>query len=181
VALGEGDEVGQPRHGAVFVHDLADHARGVQPGQPRDIDRRLGMARAHQHAAIAGAQRKDMARRRDVLRPLPASIATCDGARPVMRRNAGRHPLARLDRHVKAVSWRDELFVAISGRPSCVDPFARHRQADQPAPWVAMKLIASGVAHCAGITRSPSFSRSSWSTRMNIRPLRASSMISSTD
>ena len=29
------------------------------------------------------------------------------------------------------------------------------------------------------MTRSPSFSRSSWSTRMNIRPLRASSMISS--
>src|SRR6186713_2005023 len=42
-----------------------------------------------------------------------------------------------------------------------------------------MKLIASGVAICAGMTRSPSFSRSSSSTRMNIRPLRASSMISS--
>src|ERR1700712_4127527 len=42
-----------------------------------------------------------------------------------------------------------------------------------------MKLIASGVANCAGTTRSPSFSRSSSSTRMNIRPLRASSIISS--
>ena len=42
-----------------------------------------------------------------------------------------------------------------------------------------MKLIASGVAICAGMTRSPSFSRSSSSTRMNIRPLRASSMICS--
>ena len=42
-----------------------------------------------------------------------------------------------------------------------------------------MKLIASGVAIWAGMTRSPSFSRSSSSTRMNIRPLRASSMICS--
>src|SRR5688500_7395555 len=42
-----------------------------------------------------------------------------------------------------------------------------------------MKLIASGVAICAGITRSPSFSRSSSSTRMNMRPFFASSMISS--
>jgi len=42
-----------------------------------------------------------------------------------------------------------------------------------------MKLIACGVHICAGITRSPSFSRSSWSTRMYMRPLRASSMISS--
>src|SRR3546814_8927521 len=43
-----------------------------------------------------------------------------------------------------------------------------------------MKLIASGVAIWAGITRSPSFSRDSSSTRMNMRPLRASSMIAST-
>ena len=42
-----------------------------------------------------------------------------------------------------------------------------------------MKLIASGVANCAGMTRSPSFSRSSSSTRMNMRPLRASSISSS--
>src|SRR6187402_1536614 len=42
-----------------------------------------------------------------------------------------------------------------------------------------MKLIASGVAICAGMMRSPSFSRSSSSTRMNMRPLRASSITSS--
>src|SRR5688500_17808559 len=42
-----------------------------------------------------------------------------------------------------------------------------------------MKFIASGVAICAGMTRSPSFSRSSSSTRMNMRPFFASSMISS--
>src|SRR5690606_34240522 len=42
-----------------------------------------------------------------------------------------------------------------------------------------MKLIASGVAICAGIMRSPSFSRDSSSTRMNMRPLRASSMTAS--
>jgi hypothetical protein len=32
-----------------------------------------------------------------------------------------------------------------------------------------MKFTTSGVAICAGITRSPSFSRSSWSTRMKTR------------
>src|ERR1700743_520852 len=42
-----------------------------------------------------------------------------------------------------------------------------------------MKLIFSGVAICAGMIRSPSFSRSSSSTRMNMRPLRASSISSS--
>src|SRR5690606_4206043 len=38
VQLGEPDEVGQPRHGAVIVHDLADHAGGVEPGQPGQVD-----------------------------------------------------------------------------------------------------------------------------------------------
>jgi len=44
-----------------------------------------------------------------------------------------------------------------------------------------MKLMASGVAIWAGMTRSPSFSRSSSSARMTIRPLRNSSTVSSTD
>ena len=43
--LGEGDQVGQPRHGAVVVHHLADHPGRIQAGQARDVDRRLGVAR----------------------------------------------------------------------------------------------------------------------------------------
>ncbi len=31
--LGEADEVGQPRHGAVIVHDLADDPGGAEAGQ----------------------------------------------------------------------------------------------------------------------------------------------------
>ena len=82
---------------------------------------------------------------------------------------------------VKAVSWRDEFACAISGSPSASSRSPGSARQISPRPCVAMKLIASGVHICAGITRSPSFSRSSWSTRMNIRPLRASSMISSTE
>ena len=67
VALREGDEIGQPRHRAVIVHDLADHARRVEPGQARDVDRGLGVPRAHQRAALARQQREDMARRGDVV------------------------------------------------------------------------------------------------------------------
>ena len=39
---------------------------GLEPGEPRDINRRLGVTGADQNAAIAGAQRKDMPRRGDV-------------------------------------------------------------------------------------------------------------------
>ena len=57
VAAGEGDQVRHAGHGAVVVHDLADHAGRVQPGEPRDVDRRLGMAGADKHAAMARHQR----------------------------------------------------------------------------------------------------------------------------
>ena len=33
VELREGDQIGKPRHGAVFVHDLANHARGFSPAR----------------------------------------------------------------------------------------------------------------------------------------------------
>ncbi len=49
-----------------------------------------------------------------------------------------------------------------------------------PRPSFAMKLIASGVANCAAIVRSPSFSRSAASTTTTIFPWRMSSIASST-
>src|SRR3546814_8500326 len=52
---------------AVLVHDLADHARRIEPGEPRDIDRGLGMPGAHQHPALARDQREDVARRHDLV------------------------------------------------------------------------------------------------------------------
>ena len=49
----------------------------------------------------------------------------------------------------------------------------------RPRPYRAMKLIASGVTFSAAIVRSPSFSRSSSSTTMIIRPARMASTASS--
>ena len=71
VDAGELHQIRQPRHGAVVVHDLADHAGGPEPGQPRQIHGALGLPRAPQHAALAGAQRKHVARAHDVGRLAP--------------------------------------------------------------------------------------------------------------
>jgi len=65
---------------------------------------------------------------------------------------------------VKLVSWREELRGAIKGRSSASIRFPAMARQIRPFPWEAMKLIASGVAIWAGMIRSPSFSRSSWST-----------------
>src|SRR6266576_355290 len=50
-----------------------------------------------------------------------------------------------------------------------------------PRPSRAMKLIASGVTRSAAIVRSPSFSRSSSSTRITMPPARIASMARVTD
>ena len=46
----------------------------------------------------------------------------------------------------------------------------------RPRPWVAMKLMLSGVTRSAAMVKSPSFSRSSSSTTMIILPSQMSSM-----
>ena len=42
---------------------------GLQPGQARQVDRALGLAGAHQHAARPGPQREDVAGADQVLGP----------------------------------------------------------------------------------------------------------------
>ena len=63
------DQVGHARHRPVVVHDLADDAGRDQAREPREVDRRLGLAGALEHAAAAGAQREDVARLDEVARP----------------------------------------------------------------------------------------------------------------
>ncbi len=79
---------------------------------------------------------------------------------------------------VKLVWWRSALECDIGGRPSCSTRAWVSARQISPRACRAMKFTASAVANCAGITRSPSFSRSSSSTRMNIRPACASATIS---
>ena len=80
---------------------------------------------------------------------------------------------------VKAVRLRASFWRAMYSSRSWLARWAVSDRQTRPRPCLAMKLMASGVAICAETTRSPSFSRSSASTRMIMRPLRRSSMISS--
>jgi len=43
---GKVHQLAQTGHGAIIIHDLADHAGGVQPRKAGNIHRRLGMAGA---------------------------------------------------------------------------------------------------------------------------------------
>jgi len=79
---------------------------------------------------------------------------------------------------VKAVLKRDWLSLTMSGRLIFrANSSLRVRQM-RPRPCLAMKLTASGVTNSAAMQRSPSFSRSSSSTRMTILPFLMSSIAS---
>jgi hypothetical protein len=88
-------------------------------------------------------------------------------------------PLRASTATVKAVPRGASFRCVIGGRPSCSQRSPVRQRQIRPRACVAMKLTASGVANCAAITRSPSFSRSGSSTTTTIFPLRMSSTASS--
>jgi hypothetical protein len=54
-------KVGQAGHGAVVFHDLADHGSRGATGHGGQIATGFGVACAHQHAAVHGLQRENVA------------------------------------------------------------------------------------------------------------------------
>ena len=155
------DEVGQARHGAVVVHDLADHAGGRRGrpgarGRQRPRCGRRGPARRRRAPAAGRCGRAGRGRRR----PLAASIATCT----VRARSAAEMPVVTPSRAsietVKAVPSAGARCAA----PSAAGAAARSARAVsvrqiRPRPCVAMKLIASGVTRSRGEDRGRPRSR----------------------
>src|ERR671919_259906 len=70
VLLAVADQIRNPGHRSVLVHDLADDAGRVQPGQPGQVDRSLGLAGALKHSARSSPQREHVPRLDDGLRAL---------------------------------------------------------------------------------------------------------------
>ena len=179
VALAELGEIGNPGHRAVRVHDLADHS-GRASALPGARDRpRPPSAPPLQDAAGASAQREDVTPLDQVVRR--GGRIDCDLDR--VRAMAAETPVAMPSR-ASIGSCRQFRGAIRAGREerscsSSTRSSVRHRQMT-PRPCVAMKLIASGVACSAAIVKSPSFSRSSSSTTHDERPLRTSSIASST-
>ena len=101
VLLGEGGDLRAAHDRAVVVDQLADRRHRLELGEPAEIDRRLGMARAHQHAAILGDQRKDVARPDEIRAAGIVVGELADRRGAVVGRDAGRRAVAVIDRDGK--------------------------------------------------------------------------------
>src|SRR5271155_2132971 len=81
---------------------------------------------------------------------------------------------------VKLVPCSERFTAVMGARSSCRARASVIGMQIRPRPCLAMKLIASGVTQSAAMIRSPSFSRSSSSTRTAMRPALSSAMIAGT-
>ncbi len=95
---GEGFDLRPDHHRAVVVGELADHRRRLEAGEPTKIDRRLGVAGAHQHPALARDQRKDVAGADEVARAHVGVGERPHGVAALLGRYAGRHAVLDVDR-----------------------------------------------------------------------------------
>ena len=121
------------RHRAVVVHDFADDAGMVQAGDAREVHGSFRLPGAHEHAAIARAQRVDVAGARQIFgaRVRVGGRENCGGA--VGGARAGGCPAARVNR---LAEWRAEhRGVARSDRSEAqrVAALLGEREANQPA------------------------------------------------
>ena len=131
---GERLEVRQARHAAVVAHDLADDAGGREAGEARQVDDALGLPGAHQHAAVARAQREDVAGRHDVGRAGVGPDRGADGRGAIGRRDAAADAVPRVDRDGERGAERRAVLAHHHGEAELVAAVLGERQADEPPP-----------------------------------------------
>ena len=132
VLVGELDQVRHPGHVAVFAHDLADDAGGLEAGQAGEVHAAFGLAGAVEHAAFAGAQGKDVARGDEVFGHGPVGHGGQDGGGPVIGRDAGGHADLGFDGDGKAGAKRRLVVLGHHGQGELVHEIGGQRQANEP-------------------------------------------------
>ena len=129
---GEGLQIGPPGHGAVVLHDLAEHASGRQAGQPRQVHRSFGLSTADEHAAFARDERKDVPRSHEIPGRRRGRHCRADGRRPVCGADAGGHAPGRLDRDGERRLKGRFVVADHQGQVELARLVRRQRQADEP-------------------------------------------------
>ena len=130
VLLGEGDDLGAALDRAVVVDQLGEHADRLEAGQPAEIDRRLGVAGAHEHAAVAGDQRKDVAGADEIGGADIGVGERADGVAALLGGDAGGQAVAEIDRDGEGGAERGVVVGDHRLQLQAARRLARHRRAD---------------------------------------------------
>jgi len=106
-----------------------------------------GKAGAHEDAAIARDQRKDVARGNDILAALAGVDRDSDGPGAVPGGDSGRNSFARLDRDGEGGFMPCAVVAAHQFKAKLLGPFASQRQANQPAAVHGHEVDRIGRGH----------------------------------
>ena len=138
-------QVRQARHGAVILHDLADHGGRAAAGHGGQVAAGLSVTGTHQHAAINSLQREDVAGLHQIFGFRILGHCCLHGARAVRCRDAGGDAFGGLNGRGKGRA----LLVAIARRHGrqlqALAVFAAERQADQAAPETRHEVDGVGA------------------------------------
>src|SRR5205807_176403 len=111
----------------------ASHGGGRAAGEANEVDRRLRMAGALQHAALAAADRGDVARNPEVARAAVRVDERADGRGAIRggapRRRAGAH----VDRDMERPLAGPALARSHDVEPELLETFLLQRDVDWPA------------------------------------------------
>ena len=124
-------ELRRAHHMPVVRHDLAAESRGVKPREPREVCRRLRVARAAQHAALDGAQREDVSRAAE-LRGLCRRIDEQAHRAAALERGDARRRVVRIDGDGKRRLVIVRVVLHHLTNLQLVEPAADDRRADEP-------------------------------------------------
>jgi len=141
---GERLEIRHARHRAVLVHDLADHPGGDASGEPGEVDRPFRLARPHQHPALPGDEGEDVTRADEVFRSRVFRDGGSDRGGPVVRRDAGAHAAARLDRDGEGGAERRGVVVHHRGELQGLRLLLGDAEADEPSPVAGHEIDRLG-------------------------------------
>ena len=131
---GEDVEVGAPGHAAVGAHHLADDPGGKAPGELAEIDDRLGLAGALEHAARRRPERKRVTRLGEVARLGVLVAEQADGRGAIEGADAGGHAVAdRLDGDRERGAEPRRVVVDHGADAELVEAPALDGHADEPA------------------------------------------------
>jgi len=127
------DQVRNARHRAVVVHHLADHPGRGEAGEAGQVDARLGVAGALEHAAVFGPQREHVTGNDDVPRSGAGIDRDLDRVGAVVGGDARADPAGGLDRHRERSLQRRLVLRRHQVEAEPLAAFRGQRQADQPA------------------------------------------------
>ena len=134
VLFRKGDEVREPRHRPVLLHHLADHRRGIEPRDSREVHPGLGLPGPLQDSAGTRAEREDMARTDEVGGAGLPLNRHLDRAGAVGSRNARGNPVSGLDRDAKRGFVHRSVLTNHERDVEFVETLAGHRHADEATP-----------------------------------------------